>query len=226
MTLKQSSWSIIAFLRRLSSAGQAILCTIHQPSAILFQEFDRLLFLARGGKTVYFGPLGDNSQTLLDYFSTHGARECGEDENPAEYMLEIVNAGKNENGEEWFDVWSKSEEAQGVQKQIEELHESKKGEELDIAAETGGGEFAMPLTTQIAECTKRAFQQYWRMPSYVLAKFGLCTIAGLFIGFRYVPFPISLFFFERRRCTNFSAAFTKPTPPKPACKPSSFRSSC
>jgi ATP-binding cassette subfamily G (WHITE) protein 2 (PDR) len=141
-------------------------------------------------------------------------------------MLEIVNAGKNENGEEWFDVWSKSEEAQGVQKQIEELHESKKGEELDIAAETGGGEFAMPLTTQIAECTKRAFQQYWRMPSYVLAKFGLCTIAGLFIGFRYVPFPISLFFFERRRCTNFSAAFTKPTPPKPACKPSSFRSSC
>ncbi|KAH7137779.1 ABC-2 type transporter [Dactylonectria macrodidyma] len=58
----QSSWSICALLRKLSDAGQAVLCTIHQPSAILFQEFDRLLFLAKGGRT-----------------------------NPAEYMLELVN---------------------------------------------------------------------------------------------------------------------------------------
>ncbi|KAF1939631.1 hypothetical protein EJ02DRAFT_456735 [Clathrospora elynae] len=181
----QSSWSIISFLRKLSSAGQAILCTIHQPSAILFQEFDRLLFLARGGKTVYFGELGENSQTLLHYFENNGARPCDPEENPAEYMLEIVNQGKNENGEEWFDVWNSSEEAKGVQSQIDELHESRRHENLDIAAETGGGEFAMPLTTQTWECTKRVFQQYWRMPSYVLAKFGLCTVAGLFIGFSF-----------------------------------------
>ena len=46
----QSSWSIVAFLRKLADSGQAVLSTIHQPSAILFQEFDRLLFLAKGGK--------------------------------------------------------------------------------------------------------------------------------------------------------------------------------
>jgi len=184
LTSAQSSWSIISFLKRLSSAGQAILCTIHQPSAILFQEFDRLLFLARGGRTVYFGELGENSRTLLDYFESNGARQCGEDENPAEYMLEIVNAGKNDNGQDWFDVWKGSEEAQGVQHQIDQLHESKKHENLNLAEESGG-EFAMPLTTQIVECTYRAFQQYWRMPSYVFAKFGLVTIAGLFIGFSF-----------------------------------------
>ncbi|USP73527.1 abc multidrug transporter [Curvularia clavata] len=181
----QSSWSIIAFLRKLSSAGQAILCTIHQPSAILFQEFDRLLFLARGGKTVYFGDLGKNSRTLLDYFENNGARKCGEDENPAEYMLEIVNAGKNNEGRDWFDVWKQSNEAQTVQRQIDELHEASRSNDLNISAETGGGEFAMPLLSQIIECTYRAFQQYWRMPSYVLAKFGLCAIAGLFIGFSF-----------------------------------------
>lgn len=48
----QSSWAIVAFLRKLADNGQAVLATIHQPSAILFQEFDRLLFLAKGGKTV------------------------------------------------------------------------------------------------------------------------------------------------------------------------------
>jgi len=181
----QSSWSIISFLKKLSSAGQAILCTIHQPSAILFQEFDRLLFLARGGKTVYFGELGDNSRTLLKYFESNGARKCGEDENPAEYMLEIVNAGKNDDGRDWFDIWKESPEARGVQEQIDQIHEEKKHEDLNIAKETGGGEFAMPLTVQIWECTYRAFQQYWRMPDYILAKMGLCAIAGLFIGFSF-----------------------------------------
>jgi ATP-binding cassette subfamily G (WHITE) protein 2 (PDR) len=85
----QSSWSIIAFLRKLADNGQAVLSTIHQPSAILFQEFDRLLFLAKGGKTVYFGDIGKDSRTLLDYFEAAGARKCDDEENPAEYMLEI-----------------------------------------------------------------------------------------------------------------------------------------
>jgi ATP-binding cassette, subfamily G (WHITE), member 2, PDR len=100
-------------------------------------------------------------------------------------MLEIVNAGKNEQGLEWFKVWSDSENAKEVQHQIDDLHEQKRHENLDIAKETGGGSYAMPLTTQIWECTYRAFQQYWRMPSYVMAKFGLCVIAGLFIGFSF-----------------------------------------
>ncbi|CAO2652844.1 Nn.00g022550.m01.CDS01 [Neocucurbitaria sp. VM-36] len=181
----QSSWSIISFLRKLASAGQAILCTIHQPSAILFQEFDRLLFLARGGKTVYFGELGDNSQTLLHYFENNGARKCGEEENPAEYMLEIVNQGNNENGQDWFDVWKGSEQARDVQRQIDAIHEEKQHEKIDMEKETGGGVYAMSLTAQIWECTYRAFQQYWRMPSYVIAKMGLCTVAGLFIGFSF-----------------------------------------
>lgn len=48
----QTAWSICSLLRKLADNGQAILCTIHQPSAILFQSFDRLLFLAKGGRTV------------------------------------------------------------------------------------------------------------------------------------------------------------------------------
>lgn len=181
----QSSWSIVSFLRKLASAGQAVLCTIHQPSAILFQEFDRLLFLAKGGKTVYFGDIGENSQKLLHYFENNGARKCGEDENPAEYMLEIVNAGKNDNGQDWFNVWNESEAAKLVQREIDEIHEQTQHSSLDISEETGGTEFAMPIWIQIWECTYRVFQQYWRMPEYVFAKIALCVVAGLFIGFSF-----------------------------------------
>jgi len=53
----QTSWAILDLLERLSRAGQSILCTIHQPSAMLFQRFDRVLVLEDGGRTVYFGKL-------------------------------------------------------------------------------------------------------------------------------------------------------------------------
>ena len=32
------------------------------------QAFDELLLLKPGGRTIYFGPMGDNSQRLIDYF--------------------------------------------------------------------------------------------------------------------------------------------------------------
>lgn len=183
----QSSWAICSFLRKLAEHGQAVLCTIHQPSAMLFQQFDQLLFLARGGKTVYFGPIGDNSSTMLDYFESKGARKCADAENPAEYMLGIVNAGQNNKGEDWFDVWKQSEESKQVQAELDRIHAEKEKEASSTDADTtlSHSEFAMPLWFQLTEVTKRVFQQYWRMPSYVLAKWGLGIASGLFIGFSF-----------------------------------------
>ncbi|GAV30707.1 hypothetical protein PMKS-004226 [Pichia membranifaciens] len=88
----QTAWSICQLMRKLANHGQAILCTIHQPSAILLKEFDRLLFLAKGGRTVYFGDLGDNCQTLIHYFESHGSHKCPPAANPAEWMLEVIGA--------------------------------------------------------------------------------------------------------------------------------------
>ncbi|GKZ29635.1 hypothetical protein AbraIFM66950_005789 [Aspergillus brasiliensis] len=189
----QSSWAICAFLRRLADHGQAVLCTIHQPSAVLFQQFDRLLFLARGGKTVYFGPVGENSRTLLDYFEANGApRPCGEDENPAEYMLEMVNKVSNAKGENWFDVWKQSNEAQEVQAEIDRIHAEKETAPAEQDTEWSHSEFAMPFWFQLYQVTYRVFQQYWRMPSYVVAKWGLGVFGGLFIGFSFYHAKSSL----------------------------------
>ncbi|ERF75245.1 hypothetical protein EPUS_00037 [Endocarpon pusillum Z07020] len=181
----QSSWSIIAFLRKLADSGQAVLSTIHQPSAILFQEFDRLLFLAKGGKTVYFGDIGENSKSLLGYFENHGARKCDDEENPAEYMLEIVGVGsRNKLDIEWPEVWTSSQESKDVQAEIDRIHAEKQREAVTDRGESTG-EFAMPLTAQIYEVTLRVFQQYWRTPSYVWGKFTLGLASALFIGFSF-----------------------------------------
>lgn len=182
----QSAWSICSFLRKLADAGQAVLCTIHQPSAILFQEFDRLLFLAKGGKTVYFGPVGPNSETLTDYFESNGARKCGEEENPAEYMLDIVNKGSSGQGQDWHQVWLGSKERDAVNEELKQIHKEKEGETIAGADEVGAqDEFAMPFTAQVMAVTVRVFQQYWRLPSYVFAKWALGIASGLFIGFSF-----------------------------------------
>nr|POE75585.1 zeb2-regulated abc transporter 1 [Quercus suber] len=178
----QSSWAIVAFLRKLADNNQAVLCTIHQPSAILFQQFDRLLFLRKGGKTVYFGDIGKDSHTLLDYFERNGARKCDSQENPAEYMLETVG----DQNTDWYQIWKDSPEAKDVQTEIDNIHSNKQNEKTDNDDDaTQHSEFAMPFTQQLIEVTYRVFQQYWRMPAYIMAKMALSGASGLFIGFSF-----------------------------------------
>lgn len=40
---------------------------------MLFSRFNRLLFLAAGGKTIYFGEVGEESKILRAYFEKNGS---------------------------------------------------------------------------------------------------------------------------------------------------------
>jgi len=162
----QSAFNIVRFLKKLAGAGQAILCTIHQPNASLFEHFDRLLLLERGGRTVYFGEIGQDAQVLREYFRKHGA-ECPRDANPAEFMLEAIGAGSSPRmGErDWGDVWNDSEEFAQVKKDIARIKEQRSGVHHDeVVASTG--EYATPLKYQVIEVTKRMNMTFWRSPNY------------------------------------------------------------
>ena len=83
---------VVRVIRKIAQRGRAVVCTIHQPSAQLLSEFDRMLLLQSGGTTVFFGQLGDHSDKLVEYFSTADIPkdkfrpEIGESENPASWM--------------------------------------------------------------------------------------------------------------------------------------------
>ncbi len=91
----QAAWSVCTLLRKLADNGQAILCTIHQPSSQLFMVFDRLLLLNDKGECVYFGDIGKDGTTFTSYFEEHGAEPCDPGANPAEWMLKVT---KTKNG--------------------------------------------------------------------------------------------------------------------------------
>ena len=188
----QTAWSIIALLRKLANNGQAILCTIHQPSAILFQEFDRLLFLAKGGRTVYFGDVGQNSSILTDYFVRNGARPCGIEENPAEWMLEVIGAAPGSSTEvDWPVAWNESVEKAEVREQLAHMRRELIEKEVEIDS-TSLDEYAAPMGLQLVAVTQRVFQQFWRTPSYLYSKTFLCCSTGLFIGFSFWDAPTSM----------------------------------
>ncbi|PYH88728.1 hypothetical protein BO71DRAFT_467139 [Aspergillus ellipticus CBS 707.79] len=187
----QTAWSISLLLRKLSNHGQAILCTIHQPSAILFQQFDRLLLLAKGGRTVYFGPIGENSKALTSYFERHGARPCESDENPAEWMLEVIGAAPGSVAVcDWPVTWSESPEYQETRQELDRLEKIQSSEPGSGTGSTQ--QYAAPFSVQLLLCTKRVFQQYWRSPSYIYAKLVLCLGAALFIGLSFLNTKITV----------------------------------
>ncbi|KAL2015963.1 hypothetical protein VTK56DRAFT_4498 [Thermocarpiscus australiensis] len=186
----QTSWAILDLLEKLTKSGQAILCTIHQPSAMLFQRFDRLLFLAKGGKTVYFGDIGKNSKTMTSYFERNGGFPCPPDANPAEWMLEVIGAAPGSTSNiDWHKTWRESPEYAAVQEELRRLKADVK-ESNPVSDDPGSyREFAAPFWQQLLLVTHRVFQQYWRTPSYIYSKASLCTLVALFIGFVFYKAP-------------------------------------
>ncbi|KAJ5082688.1 ABC multidrug transporter C [Penicillium argentinense] len=184
----QTSWSILDLIDTLTKHGQAILCTIHQPSAMLFQRFDRLLFLARGGKTVYFGDIGEKSSTLSSYFERNGAPKLPVEANPAEWMLEVIGAAPGSHSDiDWPAVWRESPERKEVHNHLAHLKSTLSQKSVDESSSDPANykEFAAPFSVQLWECLVRVFSQYWRTPVYIYSKAALCILTALYIGFSF-----------------------------------------
>lgn len=161
-----SAWSFCTLLRRLADGGQAILCTIHQPSSPVLTLFDRLLFL-KEGQSVYFGDFGVEFQTLIQYFETHGARKCSPHENPAEWMMDVTS----DDTTSWADIWKNSTECSVVKRTCEEMKHRLSNPSIEhLSPEDHATEFATSLWYQLVVVTKRAFEHEWRSPEYLYSK--------------------------------------------------------
>jgi len=143
-------------------------------------------------KTVYFGDIGESSKTLTSYFERNGSRTCGENENPAEWMLDVIGAAPgSSNTIDWPTMWKDSPERQEVKRHLAELKDTLSRKAVDSDAESLR-EFAVPFTQQLILVTTRVFEQYWRTPVYLYSKTVLCTATPLFVGFSFFEAGTSL----------------------------------
>jgi len=177
----QSSYNIVRFIRKLADAGWPVLCTIHQPSATLFEHFDHLLLLVRGGRTAYFGEIGPDSQTMIQYFENHGGPKCSPNANPAEYILEVVGAGTaGKATKDWADVWADSPESKVVEQELEEIHGN-----VDQHAKHHVSAYSLNFWGQFWLVYKRMNVSWWRSPTYNVGRFFNVCFCGLISGFSF-----------------------------------------
>ncbi|KAL3478045.1 ABC-2 type transporter-domain-containing protein [Aspergillus californicus] len=120
----QAAYSLVAFLQRIAAEGLPIICTIHQPSGVLFNMFDHILLLAPGGKTVFFGETErrardraktwdesperaalDTRVTALDAPENAPIPENDGQDHAGRYALSVVNQTILVTKRHWIAVW-------------------------------------------------------------------------------------------------------------------------
>ncbi|KAI8969237.1 ABC-2 type transporter-domain-containing protein [Mycotypha africana] len=177
----QSSYNIIRFIRKLADAGWPVLCTIHQPSAVLFEHFDHLLLLVRGGRTAYYGEIGKDSRTMIEYFESNGGPTCSPDANPAEYILEVVGAGTaGKATQDWADIWAASKEAKALEAELDEI--SKK---VNKSPHREARTYATSFSTQFKLVFGRMSLAYWRSTDYNAGRFINVMFNSILTGFTF-----------------------------------------
>ncbi|XP_073827154.1 ATP-binding cassette sub-family G member 4 [Musca autumnalis] len=74
----------ISLLKKLAALGHTIVCTIHQPSALIFEMFDKLYTVVEG-HCMYQGPIKE----LIPFLADQNLM-CPAYHNPADFLLEVA----------------------------------------------------------------------------------------------------------------------------------------
>lgn len=150
-----SSKQCIALLKQLAQEGRTIICTIHQPSAILFNMLDHLYVIA-DGNCVYTG----STDNLVPFLKSIGLY-CPTHYDPMDFLMEICNG---DYGPHIFEL------VESIEKGKNDMWRSTKTVHLNKRKES--------ITSQQATMRLYSFETEFRHTPYYTANFWrqLCVL--------------------------------------------------
>ncbi len=169
---------VMRAMRRIADSGRTVCATIHQPSAAVFEMFDDLLLLKRGGNVVFFGDLGEGSSNLIQYFESRGAPPIEHGDNPAAWMLRCMASDGSEEGFDWAEAYKLSDQYATLLEKIDTIKESA-DESMKI---TYDSTFAATFRERQTLMNRRIVTVYKRSPAYNLTRIMIAIFYAFLIG--------------------------------------------
>ncbi|KAL8536981.1 hypothetical protein ACS0TY_012240 [Phlomoides rotata] len=171
---------VMRTIRNTVNTGRTVVCTIHQPSIDIFEAFDELFLLKRGGEEIYVGPLGRYSTHLINYFEAiEGLPKIKDGYNPATWMLAITTSAQELLlGIDFAEHYKKSELYERTRSLIKELSVPHPGTK-DIYFPT---QYSQPFLIQCIACLWKKHWSYWRDTLYTAVRFSFTIFIALVFG--------------------------------------------
>nr|QVT92281.1 ABC transporter [Salvia miltiorrhiza] len=171
---------VMRTVRNTVDTGRTVVCTIHQPSIDIFESFDELLLMKRGGQVIYAGPLGRHSQKIIEYFeAVPGVSRIKEKYNPATWMLEASSiATESRLSMDFAEYYKTTDLYQRNKALVDELSMPAPGAK-DLHFET---QFSQSSWGQFKSCLWKQWWTYWRSPDYNLVRYFFTLTCALLVG--------------------------------------------
>eukprot|EP01006_Ploeotia_vitrea_P007286 TRINITY_DN1660_c0_g1_i1.p1 TRINITY_DN1660_c0_g1~~TRINITY_DN1660_c0_g1_i1.p1 ORF type:complete len:705 (+),score=75.15 TRINITY_DN1660_c0_g1_i1:130-2115(+) len=192
-----SSMLVCKTMRRLAEQGMTIIAVIHQPRYEIFTMFHRVLLLAKGGKTAFYG----EPDEALKYFDGLDF-ECPQHVNPPDFFMDVI-AGDfpnrqgarmtpNELQTAWKNATAKNNSFVNAHDADDPDYVNLRMSHVDLLKFTGPGGDEMrklakarrnaPFYYQLYLFFMRSLRQMSRAMSANFMDLVLVLIAGLFLG--------------------------------------------
>uniref|UniRef100_A0A5B7A802 Putative pleiotropic drug resistance protein 2-like n=1 Tax=Davidia involucrata TaxID=16924 RepID=A0A5B7A802_DAVIN len=171
---------VMRTVRNTVDTGRTVVCTIHQPSIDIFEAFDELLLMKRGGQVIYVGPLGRHSHKLVEYFEAiPGVTKIRDGYNPATWMLEVTAPPVEAQLDvDFAEIYANSTLYQRNQELIKELSTPSPGSK-DLYFPT---KYSQSFVIQCKACFWKQHWSYWRNPQYNAIRFFMTIVIGVLFG--------------------------------------------
>ncbi|KAJ4809489.1 ABC transporter G family member 36 [Rhynchospora pubera] len=171
---------VMRTVRNTANTGRTVVCTIHQPSTDIFESFDELFLLRKGGQEIYFGPLGQNSCHLVEYLeAVKGVKKMSDSYNPATWMMEVTESSQEEALRvDFHQIYKDSVLYQRNMAIVKKLSAPPAScTELHFPTK-----YSQPFLMQLLVCMWKQYLSYWRNPSYNVIRFVFTCVIALFFG--------------------------------------------
>ncbi|KAJ4977274.1 hypothetical protein NE237_002380 [Protea cynaroides] len=171
---------VMRAVKNVVGMGRTVVCTIHQPSTDIFESFDELILMKRGGRLIYAGPLGQHSSRVIKYFEElPGVPKIKDNYNPATWMLEVTSTSAEADlGVDFAEIYRESSINKENVELVKQLSTPPPGSK-DLHFST---RFPQNGWGQFKACLWKQYLSYWRSPSYNLRRFAYTFIASVVLG--------------------------------------------